>query len=86
MKGPSGVDDILKTFQEVRAAEMDMPPPIQMPQQQSSMSSMSSVSSMAESLHSSPMSSMSMAGSTNQRMGRRRKVNLPVENTVTLNL
>ena len=84
MKGPSGVDDILKTFQEVRAAEMEFPPQINVQSQPHI--NMSSVSSMAESLHSSPMSSMSMVGSTNQRTGRRRKVNLPVENTVTLNL
>jgi hypothetical protein len=38
MKGPSGVDDILKTFEEVRRAEMEsvgvMPPPVNTMQQQ----------------------------------------------------
>jgi len=84
MRGPQGMDEILKTFQEVRSAEM--PPSIVIPQQQpqparQAMSELSSLHSM------SPRSEVesSYTGSTAQRRGRRR-VNVPVANTVTLDL
>jgi len=88
MRGPQGMDDILKTFQEVRSAEM-VPPPITIPQgfsqqQQPARQAMSEISS----LHSmSPRSETESAftGATAQRRGRR-KVNIPVANTVTLDL
>jgi len=85
MKGPQGMEDILKTFQEVRSAEM-VPPPIVIPQgmTQPARQAMSELSS----LHSmSPRSEVesSFTGSTTQRRGRR-KVNIPVANTVTLDL
>jgi len=86
MRGPQGMEDILKTFQEVRSAEM-VPPPIVIPQgmsQQPARQAMSELSS----LHSmSPRSEVesSFTGSTTQRRGRR-KVNIPVANTVTLDL
>ena len=85
MRGPQGMEDILKTFQEVRSAEM-VPPPIVIPQGMSqparqAMSELSSLHSM------SPRSEVesSFTGSTTQRRGRR-KVNIPVANTVTLDL
>jgi len=88
MRGPQGMDDILKTFQEVRSAEM-MPPPIMVPQQMQQMQqparqAMSELSS----LHSmSPRSEVesTVTGSTGQRRGRR-KAAAPVANMVTLDL
>jgi hypothetical protein len=86
MRGPQGMDDILKTFQEVRSAEM-MPPHIMVPpsqQQQPARQAMSELSS----LHSmSPRSEIesTVTGSTGQRRGRR-KVTAPVGNMVTLDL
>jgi len=84
MKGPQGMDDILKTFQEVRSA--DIVPQIMIPQQQQqparlAMSELSSLHSM------SPRSEVesSYTGSTLQRRSRRR-ANVPVANTVTLDL
>jgi hypothetical protein len=88
MKGPQGMDDILKTFQEVRSAEMT-PPPIMIPpqtqyQQQPARQAMSELSS----LHSmSPRSAVesTATGSTGQRRGRR-KATVPTGNMVTLDL
>ena len=91
MRGPQGMDDILKTFQEVRSAEM-VPPPIMIPpntpqtqyQNQPARQAMSELSS----LHSmSPRSAVesTVTGSTGQRRGRR-KVTAPVGNMVTLDL
>jgi hypothetical protein len=90
MKGPSGVDDILKTFQEVRAAEVDafpqvMPTPIFT--QQPAVQAIQEINS----IHSTPMSDLSTdttrtAGGTAQRRGGRRKAAVPVGNTMTLNL
>ena len=87
MKGPQGMDDILKTFQEVRNAEMTPPQimiPPHTPQQQPARQAMSELSS----LHSmSPRSAVesTVTGSTGQRRGRR-KVTAPVGNMVTLDL
>jgi hypothetical protein len=92
MKGPSGIDDILKTFQEVRAADMDPLPPM-FPQQpppasayggQPAMQAVSEISS----IHSGDISdaeSVRTTGTNGQRRGRR-KPTVPVGNTVTLNL
>ena len=85
MRGPQGMDDILKTFQEVRAAEM-VPPPIIIPtqSQQPARQAMSELSS----LHSmSPRSEVEshVTGSTGQRRGRRKAV-LPAGNMVTLDV
>lgn len=94
MRGPSGVDDILKTFQEVRAADIDIMPPMmqQMQQgtpifnQQPAMQAMSEIAS----LHSRQDDELSQlesvrTGTTGQRRGRR-KAAMPVANTMTLNL
>jgi hypothetical protein len=91
MKGPSGVDDILKTFQEVRAAELDasplsMPGPAPVFNQQPAKQALSEISS----IHSLQEDELSQAesgrtGVTNQRRGRRKGVT-PVENSISLNL
>lgn len=91
MRGPSGVDDILKTFQEVRAAEYESNP-LMMPQgspvfnQQPAMQVISEI----QSIHSRQDDELSelqsvRTGATGQRRGRR-KAALPVANTMTLNL
>lgn len=93
MKGPTGMDDILKTFQEVRASEVDQPPPMftsmpQMPQvsNQPAIQAMSEISS----IHSGDVSdneSVRTGMTSTQRSGRgRRKASAPVTNTMTLNL
>jgi hypothetical protein len=90
MRGPSGVDDILKTFQEVRAAEMEVSP-VMIPSppslhQQPAVQAVSEISS----IHSTPMSDMSTdttRTSASQPRGRgRRKAMPPSANTISLNL
>jgi hypothetical protein len=88
MKGPSGMDDILKTFQEVRAAEVDplppvyntMPPSMPPSMQQPAVAAMEEIASM----HSGDVSDLeSVRGGA--RRGRR-KAAAPIANTMTLNL
>jgi hypothetical protein len=94
MKGPSGVDDILKTFQEVRAAELDSSPVMMSsPMSQSIFNSQPAKQAASEiaSLHSYQDDGMSQAdtvrtGATGQRRGGRRKAAIPAGNTMTLNL
>jgi hypothetical protein len=91
MRGPSGVDDILKTFQEVRAAELEsnpimMPGPSPVFTQQPAMQAVSEI----QSIHSRQDDELSQlesvrTGATGQRRGRR-KAAMPVANTMTLNL
>lgn len=89
MKGPSGVDDILKTFQEVRAAEVDAFPtvvPTPIFTQQPAIQAVQEINS----IHSTPMSQISTdttrtVGGT-QRRGGRRKATIPDGNTIALNL
>jgi hypothetical protein len=91
MRGPSGVDDILKTFQEVRAADLESNP-IMMPQSQpifTQQPAMQAVSEIA-SIHSRQDDELSQlesvrTGATGQRRGRR-KAAIPVANTMALNL
>lgn len=91
MRGPSGVDDILKTFQEVRAADLESNP-IMMPQASpifSQQPAMQAVNELA-SIHSRQDDEMSQlesvrTGATGQRRSRR-KAAIPVANTMTLNL
>jgi hypothetical protein len=91
MRGPSGVDDILKTFQEVRAADLESNP-LMMPQgspifnQQPAMQAINEIAS----IHSRQDDELSelqsvRTGATGQRRGRR-KAAIPVANTMTLNL
>lgn len=90
MRGPSGVDDILKTFQEVRAADLEasplmMPQPAPLFSQQPAKQAASEIAS----IHSfdDGMSQVDTihTGVTGSRRGRR-KANIPVANTMTLNL
>ena len=90
MKGPSGMDDILKTFQEVRGAEMDPVPPMYPPpasfMNQPAMQAAAEISS----VHSGDISdveSVRTTATSGQRTGRgRRKPTVPAGNTMTLNL
>ena len=87
MRGPQGMDDILKTFQEVRSAEL-VPPQIMIPPQSQSQQPARQAMSELSSLHSmSPRSTVesNMTGSTGQRRGRR-KAAIPTGNMVTLDL
>jgi len=91
MKGPSGIDDILKTFQEVRSAELDPLPPMYNTQpsqgmNQPAMQAMQAVEDIT-SIHSGDISDNDSVrtGTTGQRRGRR-KASAPVGNTMTLNL
>jgi len=92
MKGPSGVDDILKTFQEVRNAEIDINP-ISIPPQEPSYYQQPARQAAVEisSIHTTPISDVgsdaTRTGSTGQRAGRgKRKPQAPSGNTMTLNL
>jgi hypothetical protein len=91
MRGPSGVDDILKTFQEVRAADLESNP-VMMPQAPSIFSQQPAMQAASEiaSIHSRQDDELSQlesvrTGATGQRRGRR-KAAIPVANTMTLNL
>ena len=91
MRGPSNVDDILKTFQEVRAADLDSNP-LMMSQPSPIFNQQPVMQAMAElqSINSRQDDELSQLGSVNtgatgQRRGRR-KAALPVANTMTLNL
>jgi hypothetical protein len=86
MSGPSGVDDILKTFEEVRRAEMAsvgvMPPPVNNfapQQQQPAMVAVSELQSVVSEDFG------SQAESTRGR-GRRGRRSAPVGNTVSLDV
>jgi hypothetical protein len=84
MKGPSGVDDILKTFEEVRNAEMNggpvaMPPPSSMMFNQPAVQAMNEIAS----VHSDEMMSQGTAATGR---GRKRKPVIPVTNSISLNV
>ena len=89
MTGPKGMDDILKTFQEVRAADMEPAPPIF---SSSSFTNQPAMQAAAEitSVHSGDISdaeSVRTTATSGQRAGRgRRKPVVPAGNTMTLNL
>jgi hypothetical protein len=92
MRGPSGVDDILKTFQEVRAAEMESNPLMMpsSPQMFSQQPVMQAVNELA-SIHSQQDDGLSQiesvrTGNTGQQRRGRRKATIPVANSMTLNL
>ena len=92
MKGPSGVDDILKTFQEVRNAELEISP-ISIPPSEPSYYQQPARQAAVEisSIHTTPVSDVgsdaTRTGSTGQRASRgRRKPVAPSGNTMTLNL
>ena len=86
MKGPTSVDEILKTFQEVRSADMEggtfaTPPMFQSPARQA----MQEINSIPASPRSDDMESVYTTSSNPQKRGRR-KPSVPVGNTMTLNL
>jgi hypothetical protein len=87
MKGPSGVDDILRTFEDVRKAEMEsigvrsMPVNVTMPsQQQPAMVAVSELQSIASEEFGSQAESVRTGG------GRRRGRRAPVGNMVSLDV
>jgi hypothetical protein len=91
MRGPTNVDDILKTFQEVRAADLESNP-IMMPSSQNIFNQQPAMQAVSEiqSIHSRQDDELSQlesvrTGATGQRRGRR-KAAMPVANTMTLNL
>ena len=91
MRGPSGVDDILKTFQEVRSAELeinqDMTSNFSVGNDFTQQPAMRAAAEL-QSLHSddeiSQLESV-RTGTSGQRRGRR-KAAIPVANTISLNL
>jgi hypothetical protein len=86
MRGPSGVDDILKTFQEVRNAEMNASPVSMPPPVPSVMTSQPALQALNEihSVHSEE--AMSQGTAATGKGGRRRKPVIPVGNTISLNV
>lgn len=97
MKGPSGVDDILRTFQEVREAEVAGPPPIytqpvMMPSPMSGPTPHPARQALAEiqSIHSEEAMSQGESIRTGRTGatsgGRRRKAQIPVANSISLAL
>lgn len=79
MKGPSGVDDILKTFEEVRNSEMNGNIPSSMMFNQPAVQAMNEIGS----VHSDDV--MSQGTSATSR-GRKRKPVIPVTNSISLNV
>ena len=86
MKGPSGVDDILKTFEDVRRAEMESigvrVPPVNTMQQQPAMVAVSELQSVASDDFASQGTGMT-GGGNGRRRGRRPAA---VGNTVSLDV
>jgi hypothetical protein len=100
MKGPSGVDDILQTFQEVRRSEMEaaaanpifVPPPphpsmtSSLPQAMNGGPARAAAAEL-QSIHSEESQSQAGSAATGRTGGgRRRKAQLPVGNMMTLNV
>jgi len=95
MSGPSGVDDILNTFKEVREAETNshpifspMPSAPLRPEPPAMNSAARAALSEIQSIHSDDMQSQSGSVATARTSGggRRRKAQLPSGNTMSLNL
>jgi hypothetical protein len=95
MKGPSGVDDILKTFEEVRRVEIESlgrtPPPmnnVQQPptQQQPAMVAISELQSVASEDFGSQAESLRSGMRSNGGGGRRGRRTAPVGNMVSLDV
>jgi hypothetical protein len=88
MKGPTSVDEILKTFQEVRSADMEsatFATPPSMFQSHPARQAMQEINSIPASPRSDDMESVYTTTSNPQKRGRR-KPSVPVGNTMTLNL
>ena len=93
MKGPSNVDDILQTFKEVREAEtgshpMFSPPPSMSSQIPSANRGASASQALQEiqSLASDDVQSMGSSATGRTNGGRKRKAQLPMGNTMSLNV
>jgi hypothetical protein len=96
MSGPSGVDDILNTFKEVREAETNSHPifspmpsaPLRPEPPAMNPSAARAALSEIQSIHSDDMQSQSGSVATARTAGggRRRKAQLPAGNTMSLNL
>ena len=96
MKGPSGVDDILNTFREVREAETNSHPifsPMPSAPLRAEPPAMNGSGSRAaaveiQSIHSDDMQSMTGSVATTRTAGggRKRKAQLPSGNTISLNV
>lgn len=85
MKGPSGVEDILKTFEEVRRAEVQEASMPAMPSGQPFSQPAVAMANEMQSLHSEDY--QSQAGSTRTGGGRRkRRTAIPEGNTLSLNV
>ena len=91
MRGPSGVDDILKTFQEVRSAELEINQDMTSNflsgndfTQQPAMRAAAELQSLHSDDEISQLESV-RTGTSGQRRGRR-KAAIPVANTISLNL
>ncbi len=86
MKGPSGVDDILKTFEDVRRAEMEsigrMPPPMNNIQTQPAMVAVSELQSVASDDYAASQAESTRSG----RPGRRGRRPAPVGNTLAMDV
>ena len=85
MAPPKGVDDILQTFQEVRQAEVSSHPIFSPSPQQQQQSPAAAALSEIQSIHSEDIASQGTAA-TDKTGGRRRKAQLPVGNSISLNL
>lgn len=83
MAPPKGVDDILQTFQEVRQAEVSSHPIFSPPPSQQSPAA--AALSEIQSIHSEDIASQGTAA-TGKTGGRRRKAQLPVGNSMSLNV
>ena len=86
MRGPSGVDDILQTFKEVRAAEMEGPPPLYTQPPQRQQTDQSARAAMAEIASVNSDEIRSQAESTATARSRKRRAQLPVGNSMSLNV
>jgi hypothetical protein len=85
MKGPSGVDDILRTFEEVRNSEMNSSPIAMPPQPPSVMYVQPAVQALNE-IHSVHSEEVMSQGTSATARGRKRKPMIPVANSINLNV
>lgn len=85
MKGPSGVDDILRTFEEVRNSEMNSNPIAMPPPPPSVMHVQPAVQALNE-IHSVHSEEVMSQGTAATARGRKKKPMIPVANSINLNV
>jgi hypothetical protein len=85
MKGPSGVDDILRTFEEVRNSEMNSSPIAMPPPPPSVMHVQPAVQALNE-IHSVHSEDVMSQGTSATARGRKKKPMIPVANSINLNV